>query len=394
MGNIFRAMEALDNSDLNNDTSFDNIMFDIIDTDIAYEEFINAANDYDDAIELEEDLESSVEEIESLIEVISKHGICKSTILAADPTGEFRNRNILPSVEDVNDVPTNDEYAEVSIEGLKEMAKKFWETIKEYVKKIWEFIKGLFSKVIHLMQSNIKLAMKYKKVLDDISIDDKKAADKKVMYFKKDAEDKIVNKKIYHEAGSKMMIGITAMMDKVSNELFDTKIADEDKAIAKGMDLKMKLLKDVLDKVGESGDPKFLNMKVISETDETYEIKIESGETAYPYDLEERSIKNISVATDYYKNLCELVITGKRISDMVSSFVKSFNSYTKKFLSYSAAAEKYIDKEKIEAAKTAVKMAKEISGLIVKVQKTLVSCMTKSDKVMLTAVAKAISCQV
>jgi hypothetical protein len=110
MGNVFSALESLEakNDENNSDYSFESIISAVEDMNLAYEEVNDALNEYDDMDDIGAELTSSVEEIESLIEVISTHGICKSTVLAADPTGEFRNRNILPAIEELNDVPTND----------------------------------------------------------------------------------------------------------------------------------------------------------------------------------------------------------------------------------------------------------------------------------------------
>jgi len=160
MKNTFQMMESLNNLNTNKDIFINNTIFDIIDINIAYEEYTEVSNELNEAIKLEEELNSFVEKIESLIEVISKHGICKSIILAADSIREFRNRNILPSVEDISDISSKDEITEVSIESLKEMTKKFWEAISKFFNKLYEITKKIFIKIKFLILRQLKIAKK------------------------------------------------------------------------------------------------------------------------------------------------------------------------------------------------------------------------------------------
>lgn len=67
-----------------------------------------------------DEVESAVERLEALSAVIAKHGICKSTMEAADPGRELVALGICCSYEELEDLPVVDDNANKAVEGIKE----------------------------------------------------------------------------------------------------------------------------------------------------------------------------------------------------------------------------------------------------------------------------------
>lgn len=126
---------------------------------------------------------------------IEEWGICKGFVQLADPAGILRNYKILPAIDDLNDVPTKDEYAEIATEGIKEMLSKAFEAIKNFFKKIGRFLAKLFGALINSTKSREKLIVALEKKLDKTTndVDNDKWKKKKITALNKEFTNEIRN---------------------------------------------------------------------------------------------------------------------------------------------------------------------------------------------------------
>lgn len=179
MANIFAGLEALDNVETV-DFSMEDMTEELIDLNMLNDEYEDTNADLNDTTARFESVFTAMDDIEHLMNVIETHGISKSLMAHADPAGYLVEKLGIPSVEMLDATPINDANAQAALEGFKETMKKWGEAIKKFFKMIWEKMKALFDKVVQMFSRHESILKKLKARLSEMSIDDKKAKDKKI----------------------------------------------------------------------------------------------------------------------------------------------------------------------------------------------------------------------
>ena len=100
--------------------------------------------------------EESLCRIEAIRKSIDTYGICQATMEAADPNHELINVGICGSYEDLNDVPTKGDDANLTIDGLDLAIEGIYENIKTWFKR--------------LLDHNFKMKMEMEKEVHDLEV--------------------------------------------------------------------------------------------------------------------------------------------------------------------------------------------------------------------------------
>ena len=147
------------------------------------EEEQEVADETDSLEEMEEtvdEVEEAVERLESLAGTITKYGISKPMMMAADPKCELVSKGIVGSYEELEDTPVKDDNADAAVEGIKETVKMIWEKLKAFFTKIWNTLKGWIVKAMNLFKNYEKALAVLVKKIEEIEVDEKKLGDIKV----------------------------------------------------------------------------------------------------------------------------------------------------------------------------------------------------------------------
>lgn len=178
---LFAALESIRN-EISENEDFELLMLNMEEDENDIERDMDEYSEEEDMMER---IELSIEHLNALKNVIEEHGICKAIVAAGDPTGELREMGVLPSIEELNDIPTKDTTSEVALEGVKEMLTKAKDAVVSFLKKIWELMKSIFTKIINFFSSTEKvLARSVAKLKDAKEFDAEKIKDLKISYFK------------------------------------------------------------------------------------------------------------------------------------------------------------------------------------------------------------------
>jgi len=122
----------------------------------------------------------ALESLQNLHDIIAEHGLCKSTMLAADPDGYLVTKLGLPAVETLDASPIKDANAQAAMEKISDTLGKWAEGVKKFFKWIWDKIVSLFKAVIELVVSKEKIIKMLTAKLKGVKIDPVKAAAKMV----------------------------------------------------------------------------------------------------------------------------------------------------------------------------------------------------------------------
>jgi len=227
---IFAGIEAIDSTEIEDTFSEDmsSLLLDVMVKDSEISEDLEAINTMTFA---EEKFDASFEQLEALESSIEEFGISKAVVKAVDPGQYLAKNGIIPSYENLNDLPTKDETSEMALEGIGESIKNAWKKIKEFMKKLWLKIKGFFSKIFQSFQDYEKVLKNLKKKLGEVNdFDDKKYKDKKFKILKKEDFEKgskfvLETVKSLVDPLTKSAVTLVTDFNKVKGEL--AKIPDE-----------------------------------------------------------------------------------------------------------------------------------------------------------------------
>ena len=136
---LLGALEALEDLDevdaveTNQPTEPDDLdttLLSVMDDEVEFDE---SSSDVTDGVDtILDGIDSSIEKLEAIVEVINKHGISKSMMMAADPNGELVSNGICPSYEELNDAPVHDSNAVAAIEGITDTLSNVWKRISDF----------------------------------------------------------------------------------------------------------------------------------------------------------------------------------------------------------------------------------------------------------------------
>lgn len=143
MNKIFASLEDLDETvdntefELDEDVTLDAYMMTVMEDEKEFTEEVGSTEEDDDLLEK---VESSVERLEVLAEVITKYGISRSMMEVADPHSELVALGLCPAYEELEDIPVNDETAEKAAEGIKETAANIGKKIAKHAGKVGDAV--------------------------------------------------------------------------------------------------------------------------------------------------------------------------------------------------------------------------------------------------------------
>lgn len=179
---VFASLESLNSvNEVDDDFDFVETLLDVDSSDVSLEESNSELTSIlaDDSATFE-----ALDLLENTGKVIKEYGICKPFVELVDPEGYLQERQILPSAESLNDVPTKDENATVALEGIKEILKKAWDAIVKFFNAVVDWVKKLYTNVIASTKTKEKMITYIGKKLDEVKeIDSKKLKEKKVKVF-------------------------------------------------------------------------------------------------------------------------------------------------------------------------------------------------------------------
>ena len=342
MSNIFTALESVNDSVIEMESG--NLAQDVFELMTMSDEVNEIEKDLDETFKLEEELKASVLSIEALIDTIEKHGICKSTILTADPDSEFRNRGILPAVDDVNDVPTNDEHAVSSVEGLKELAKKFWDAIVSFFKKIKDFILKMVGRITNVFKKVETVGAGCLKKLGDITdLDKEKLKKKEITYLSKDGIKAITDGK-YVDTLKASVDDSAKLIDTMTKGVMSSDFSDttgvekDDKAEYEKVKKHLAGYRTIADKmVGIADDAEYKKITGVTYkktegkdgNQDTYNLEIDDKDTYYRKTEKNVKLSDISDKVSDYENLAKIVISIGLLSKQAVMYTKQVENFNK-----------------------------------------------------------------
>lgn len=400
MSNIFTALESVNDSVIEMESG--NLAQDVFELMTMSDEVNEIEKDLDETFKLEEELKASVLSIEALIDTIEKHGICKSTILTADPDSEFRNRGILPAVDDVNDVPTNDEHAVSSVEGLKELAKKFWDAIVSFFKKIKDFILKMVGRITNVFKKVETVGAGCLKKLGDITdLDKEKLKKKEITYLSKDGIKAITDGK-YVDTLKASVDDSAKLIDTMTKGVMSSDFSDttgvekDDKAEYEKVKKHLAGYRTIADKmVGIADDAEYKKITGVTYkktegkdgNQDTYNLEIDDKDTYYRKTEKNVKLSDISDKVSDYENLAKIVISIGLLSKQAVMYTKQVENFNKQIES---VAKKSQEANKFQ--KKILAILKADFAATNRFATINMKCATSYAKLLLNAVIGAIAC--
>ena len=317
MSNIFAGIEALDKQIAEDRIDLSELLFNIIDDETA----INEMNAEITSIEVaEERFDIAFEQLKALHKSISEFGISKSVILAVDPDGYLEKNGLIPSYESLNDLPTKDENAEIALESLSDIFKKYWNKVIKITKETWKKMKGMLSRIENMLNAYQIVIAKNKEAIKNKKFNDDKVKEKKIKVI---TFDEFYSAKDYFEVLVKRMFG--SLETNVDSLLSDIQKYPSESIKDAAIDSYKTLIEHNNDHI------KFIGMK----------IELNNGKVTWKHvggsifdkikegTLIDRGYKNINAIDRILQDTTNLIKDNKKINDHIKEIDKIQDEFEK-----------------------------------------------------------------
>lgn len=180
---ILAGLEALE-TESNDDVvavDIESILKSCMEVSMEDDKVEDIADDIDDMSTSDDEFESSVEQLTTLKDAIEEYGLSKPMIAVLGKTdiAALEDAGIIPSFEELNDLPTKGDAANASVEAISETLKKGWEKVIAFLKMLWEKIKEYFTKFVNLFRNQINIVKGMEKRIKSGKFDEKAFNEKK-----------------------------------------------------------------------------------------------------------------------------------------------------------------------------------------------------------------------
>jgi hypothetical protein len=215
----------------------------LINIEEDYNKLIETSDEVNTLIDKATDLEESLERINALTDVIKEYGLSKSMVAAINAIEPgFSKNNLLPSIEDLNDVPTKDAYSESAVEVV------YNAIIGAIIGNILgTLLEKYITAYIAYLTNLDRIVMKYINIFKtNLIVNDDKLSKANIKYFKNE-KSMIIIDKIIEEVLSEIKKNYSDLFKLVNdiNKVDDTKITDKlTKTANKLSDQMLKIIKN------------------------------------------------------------------------------------------------------------------------------------------------------